>query len=98
MDVEAAIRPLCGRMVEVCIEDLAGRDPVAPPRTFELLRVKLLPEGTHLQCYLNVTQFLSIPVFGDERTKLTLDGPSGTTFVSEDSHGQLRYTMFWKSS
>ncbi|MWC29895.1 hypothetical protein [Paenibacillus sp. MMS18-CY102] len=97
MDVEAALRPLCGKEVEAVIEDLAGHDPVAPPRTFELMRVKLLPEGTHLQCYLNLTQFLSIPVFSDERTRLTLDGPNGTTFVSEDLQGQLRYMLAWKS-
>ncbi|MBB3111175.1 hypothetical protein FHS18_003243 [Paenibacillus phyllosphaerae] len=96
MDVEKALKPLCGRTVEALIEDLAGHDPVAPPRIFELIRVKLLPEGTHLKCYLNLTQFLSIPVFDDEQTRLTLDGPDGTTFVSEDLKGQLRYTLIWR--
>ncbi len=96
MDFEAAIKPFCGKAVEVHIEDLAGQDPIAPPRTFELLRVKMVPEGTHLKCYMNLTQHISIPVFTMDCTRLEINGLNGTRFISEDHKSQLVYTLVWK--
>ncbi|MCR2804044.1 hypothetical protein [Paenibacillus soyae] len=93
-DYKALLEPLCGKRIEVSIEDLAGQDPVAPPRGFELVRVHLETSGggTYLKCYLSLTQHVSIPVFEDAGTYLE-ESPGMVRLVSEDRGTQLRYTV-----
>lgn len=77
-----------GRTVIAAIEDQAGLDPVSAPKTFVLHRVRLTGERTHLQLYLNDSQFVSVPLFNDGSTEFS-DGE----FRSEDSASMLRYTI-----
>ncbi|MGF7032195.1 hypothetical protein J2T17_003117 [Paenibacillus mucilaginosus] len=94
-DLEQAVKGLCGRQVEIRIEDTMEGDTQAPPRTFELVRAVMVPEGTHLKCYLNLTQHISIPVFADGRTCLEVEGPGGTRLISVDLQAGLRYRLRW---
>ncbi|MCZ8518187.1 MULTISPECIES: hypothetical protein [Paenibacillus] len=93
--LEKQMKLLCGRKVEARIEDMTGSDALAPPHTFELVRAVLVPEGTHLKCYMNLSQHLSIPVFADERTRVDTDEQGAARLVSVDPEAGLRYKLRW---
>lgn len=100
IDLEKVLAPLCGRTVEVKIEDLSGQDPVAPSRMVELLSVKLESEdggGSFLKCYIGGGQHVTIPVLSDGCTQFIIDGPSGARLLSEDRGAQLVYSLVWKA-
>ncbi|RIX60138.1 hypothetical protein D3P08_00690 [Paenibacillus nanensis] len=96
-ELEKQLKPLYGRKVEVRIEDASGEGPVAPPRVFELVRVKLENSsgGTGLICDLSVTQHVTIPVFSDGSTKFISEGPDSPRLISEDRGAQLVYSLVW---
>ncbi|MBW7475246.1 hypothetical protein K0T92_10855 [Paenibacillus oenotherae] len=81
-----------GKRMELIIEDYAGSDPLAPPASRPLHHVMLAHEGTHLQFYFNEKQFLAIPVYDDDRTRLQ-EAEQGTVFTSEDTAAKLIYTV-----
>lgn len=97
-ELEKQLKPLCGRTVEVRIEDCSGEGPIAPPQVFELVRVQLENDsgGTALTCYLSVTQHVTIPVFDDGSTKLITEGPRSPRLISEDRGAQLSYSLVWR--
>lgn len=81
-----------GSQIEVHIEDLAGLDPVAPPKKMTLEKVFLTEDYKHLQIYFNATQFLAIPIQDEQMTQL-IDSEQGTILRSSDPSAQLVYTV-----
>ncbi|MFC0212188.1 hypothetical protein ACFFK0_06905 [Paenibacillus chartarius] len=73
-----------GRFIEIHIVDLAGHDPVAPPRVEMLHSVKLAEQGAALLFYINLNQFVCIPLHNDSYLE-------GKRFESGDSASQLIY-------
>lgn len=88
MDWQNSLANWIGNQVTVTIEDQAGPDPVSPPRSFVLIRLRLTEEKTHLQFFLNDNQFVSVPIFTDGRTRLIEQ-----EFVSEDVKAKLIYMI-----
>lgn len=93
MDIAVKLAPYVGCITEARIEDISGCDPIAPPRTFTLQQVKLEPGSMYVQCYLSRTQYVSVPVFDDARTRLLVDEQTGARFISEDREAKLVYTL-----
>lgn len=91
-DWENRLSGYYGKMMEVMIEDCAGSDPLAPPASRLLHHVRMVDERTYLQFYFNEIQFLAIPVFDDERTRLE-QLKTGTVFISQDADAKLIYRM-----
>lgn len=92
MDWESRLRNYNGKMLDVIIEDVAGSDPLAPPTTRSLHHVRLNDEKTHLQFYFNDIQFLAIPVYPDDRTRMD-ESEEETVFVSHDDNAKLIYKL-----
>jgi hypothetical protein len=96
MDWEQQLTPWCKRQVEVWIEDTLGKDPVAPLKVFTLEKVKYTEERTHIQFYLNTTQFLSVPIFEEPITRWEEHGLDGCpSFISTDREAHLKYQLRW---
>ena len=77
-----------GRFVEVRIVDMAGEDPVAPPRVEMLHHAVVMEDGAMLQLYFNPKQFLSIPLFEGALTSCT-----DRLLRSQDKHASLVYEV-----
>ncbi|QMV44535.1 hypothetical protein [Cohnella cholangitidis] len=92
MDWETRLNAYQGYKMEVIIEDVAGTDPLAPPTARTLHHVRLAEEQTHLQFYFNETQFLAIPVYDDDRTRVEQTGAE-TIFCSHDDSAKLIYKL-----
>jgi len=90
MDWAGQLEAWCGKSVEIRVEDRAGQDPVAPPRVVTLNKVEYTPERTHLKCYLNPAQYISVPLFVEPVTRLNAEG---SCFVSEDREAKLVYQV-----
>lgn len=85
------LAPYVGSEIELWIEDVSGEEKTKP----QVIRVDHLEETEegNLKCFLNPTQFVSIPIFADGRTRLeTNEGK--TCFVSEDTGAQLIYWLY----
>ncbi|CAH1203887.1 hypothetical protein PAECIP111893_02106 [Paenibacillus plantiphilus] len=96
MNWESRLAAYCGKMMEVIIEDYAGSDPLAPTSSRQLHHVRLVDERTHLQFYFTEVQFLAIPVFEDDRTRLE-ESEAGAVFISNDDNAKLIYKMRFSS-
>ncbi|WP_248925926.1 hypothetical protein [Paenibacillus hamazuiensis] len=75
-----------GRTVEIRIEDKAGQDPIAEPRTCLLHRIEVTPDDRYVQFYISDHQFMAVPVFDQEHTVLESD-----VFESHDTQAKLVY-------
>lgn len=92
MDWELRLNDYNGKMMEIVIEDVAGSDPLAPPITRSLHHVRMNDEKTHLQFYFNDIQFLAIPVYPDDRTRMK-ESDDETMWLSHDDNAQLVYKL-----
>lgn len=88
MNWEERLSGWVGRLVDIRIEDQAGEDPVAPPKMVQLHRVESAENGRMLQLYLNEKQFIYVPVFEENYTRL-----SEKVFESEDVQAKLIYKV-----
>jgi hypothetical protein len=86
--MERKLAAWTGRFIEVRIVDMAGEDPVAPPRVEMLHHAVLMEDGSLLQLYFKPQQFLSVPLF--ERT---LTSCTDKLLRSEDKHANLVYEV-----
>ena len=77
-----------GRFIEVRIVDLAGEDPIAPPRVEMLHHAVAVEDGAMLQLYFNPQQFLSVPLFDEALTSCT-----DRLLRSEDKAASLVYEV-----
>jgi hypothetical protein len=87
-EMERKLAAWTGRFIEVRIVDMAGEDPVAPPRVEMLHHAVVIEEGAMLQLYFNPRQFLSIPLFEASLTSCT-----DRLLRSEDKHANLVYEV-----
>lgn len=85
-----------GSQIEVHIEDQAGLDPIAPPRTMKLEKFRLSDDQHYVQLYMNEHQFLAIPLRGEEHTRL-ISSEHGTVLQSSDIEAQLVYKVCFGS-
>lgn len=86
--IETRMAAWQGRFIEVRIVDLAGEDPIAPPRVEMLHHAVVLEDGAMLQLYFNPQQFLSVPLFDAALTSC-----SDRMLRSEDKHANLVYEV-----
>ena len=87
-ELEKKLAAWQGRFIEVRIVDLAGEDPIAPPRVEMLHHAVVLEDGGMLQFYFNPQQFLSVPLFDEGLTSC-----SDRMLRSEDKHANLVYEV-----
>ncbi|MGG1519999.1 hypothetical protein ABE504_31730 [Paenibacillus oryzisoli] len=81
-----------GSQIEVHIEDQAGLDPVAAPKTMTLEKVLVTDDEAYIQMYMNEHQFLAIPLRGEAYTRLETSD-QGTVLRSSDIAAQLVYKV-----
>ncbi|MFD0698180.1 hypothetical protein ACFQZT_29320 [Paenibacillus sp. GCM10027628] len=85
-----------GTQIEVHIEDQAGLDPIAPPKSMILEKARLTDDQKYLQLYLNAAQFLAIPLLDETHTHFIKTG-QGTVLQSWDPTAQLVYKVAFQS-
>jgi hypothetical protein len=95
MNWEERLAGWVGKPIEVRIEDQAGEDPIAPPKSFILDKVLLTEDHKHLQIYLNAAQFIAIPLIDEENTKL-IPSEQGAILQSSDRAAQLVYKIIFQ--
>jgi len=81
-----------GSQIEVHIEDLAGLDPIAPPKKMTLEKIRVTDDQQYIQIYMNEHQFLAIPLHGEAFTRLETSD-QGTLFRSIHTASQLVYKV-----
>lgn len=92
MKWEGQLSRWLGSQIEVHIEDQAGLDPIAPPRTMKLEKFRISDDQDYMQLYMNEHQFLTIPLRGEEHTRL-ISSEHGTVLQSSDIEAQLVYKV-----
>lgn len=93
MDI-SGLMPFVGGKVRIWIQDWSGEEP-AKPVEHTLYRLEMT-EDDCLKFYVNATQFVSVPIFGDARTYLDTE-QQPPCFVSKDENSKLNYHIFFLS-
>lgn len=83
-----------GSRITVWIEDLSGEEQTQP-KPFTLFKTALTDNQAYLKFYFNADQFLSVPLFDDELTKLGRS-QARDCFVSHDLQANLRYHIYFE--
>ncbi|MUT67974.1 hypothetical protein [Paenibacillus sp. NEAU-GSW1] len=95
MDWEKGLSAYLGRPIEVWIEDHSGEEQTKPKPYPSLFKAKVSEDRKFVQLYLQPTQFLAVPVFDDNATKLEQSGGGRPYFVSHDLEGKLTYWVYF---
>jgi len=97
MEWEKELSTYLGCPIEVWIEDHSGEEQTKPKQYSSLFRIKISDDPKYLQFYLNPAQFLSVPIFDENLTKL-VKSDGRYHFVSHDLKGKLTYWIFFGNS
>lgn len=82
-----------GSSIKVWIEDRSGEEQTKPQQ-FTLYKVQNSDDQGYLKFYLNPTQFLSVPIFDDNQTRME-ESNSKACFVSDDAQAKLLYWVYF---
>jgi hypothetical protein len=93
MDWVKQLSPFEGTSIRIWIEDRSGEEQTKP-KDYTLFKVKKSSDQEYLQFYLNPTQFLTVPVFNDERTRMERIH-SEEVWVSHDRDAKLLYWIYF---
>lgn len=91
MDWEHKLSSYEGKLISIWIEDQSGEEQTKP-KTYTLNKVEM--ESEALKFYISPTQFLVVPLFGEEQTKL-VNTASEVYFVSHDVDSKLVYRVYF---
>lgn len=93
MEWEKQLSKYEGSPIKVWIEDRSGEEQTEP-KSFTLYKVQKSDDEEYIQFYLNPTQFLSVPIFDDNHTRIEKSNAE-ECFVSHDSHAKLLYWVYF---
>jgi hypothetical protein len=91
MDWEQRLVPYEGRLISIWIEDQSGEEQTKP-KSYTLSKVEKSSGEETLKLYISPTQFLYVPLFGEELTKLDMTDVEDH-FVSHDAEAKLVYRV-----
>ena len=69
LDWEQKLSQYEGRLISIWIEDQSGEEQTKP-KSYTLNKVEKSTDPEALKFYISPTQFLAVPLFGEELTKL----------------------------
>lgn len=93
MNWENVLSKYEGSPIKVWIEDRSGEEQTQP-KQFTLFKVTKAADQEYLQFYLNKGQFLSVPIFDENLTKMKKT-EAGESFVSHDIKAKLLYWVYF---
>lgn len=76
------------------IEDRSGEEQTQPKHA-ALYKVQISDDQANVQFYLTPTQFISVPMFGENQTRME-SNLYEERFVSHDLQRQLVYWIYFK--
>ncbi len=82
-----------GKLIRIWIEDRSG-EKQTEPKQFLLHKVQDSVDPGYMQFYLNPTQFLTVPIFDDNHTRIEQSNGE-ECFVSHDSQAKLLYRVYF---
>ena len=92
MDWEQQLLPYEGRLISIWIEDQSGEEQTKP-KSYTLNKVEKSKDEETLKFYISPTQFLYVPLFGEDQTKLEYTDIEDS-FVSHDIENKLVYRVY----
>ena len=92
MNWEQQLLPYEGRLISIWIEDQSGEEQTKP-KSYTLNKVEKSKDEETLKFYISPTQFLYVPLFGEDQTKLEYTDIEDR-FVSHDVENKLVYRVY----
>jgi len=92
LDWEQKLLPYEGRLISIWIEDQSGEEQTKP-KSYTLNKVEKSKDEETLKFYISPTQFLYVPLFGEDQTKLEYTDIEDS-FVSHDIENKLVYRVY----
>jgi uncharacterized membrane protein len=94
VDWEKQLAKYEGYPIKIWIEDRSGEEQTQPKQA-ALYKVQISDDQAYVQFYLTPTQFISVPIFDGNQTRMESDSFE-ERFVSHDLQEQLLYWIYFK--